>query len=183
MLLVGLGLASFFAGSEAPVRTAPDPVGGNVLAVLSGIAWALTVAGLRWLSRTAESADSTFAAMTMGNVIVFVACLPMVLAPATAYATAADWLVILYLGAVQIGLAYVLLAGGLRTVGALEASLLLLLEPALNPLWAWLVHGERPSGWAVGGGVMILGATVLRTWWSGRSGSPPRHAGGSLASV
>jgi len=41
---------------------------------------------------------------------------------------------------------------------------ILLLEPALNPVWAWLVHGERPGGWAILGGVLILGASALKTW-------------------
>ena len=45
----------------------------------------------------------------------------------------------------QIGLAYGCLIEGLRGVPALEASLLLLLEPVLNPVWAWMVHGERPD--------------------------------------
>ena len=46
---------------------------------------------------------------------------------------------------------------------ALEAVLLLLLEPVLNPIWAWLVHGERPGPAALVGGGLILGVTVLRS--------------------
>jgi drug/metabolite transporter, DME family len=49
-------------------------------------------------------------------------------------------------------------------VPAFEASALLLAEPALNPVWAWMVHGERPSAWALGGGALILGATLVNTW-------------------
>ena len=52
---------------------------------------------------------------------------------------------------------------------ALEASTLLLLEPALNPFWAWLVHGERPGFWSVAGGALILGAAIAKTWWDGRA--------------
>ena len=51
-------------------------------------------------------------------------------------ATAADWLVVAYLGVVQIALAYVLVSAGLRHLTALEGMLLLLLEPVLNPVWA-----------------------------------------------
>jgi DME family drug/metabolite transporter len=74
-----------------------------------------------------------------------------------------DWLTIAYLGVFQIGAAYLLLTAGVRHVTALEASVLLLLEPALNPVWAWLVHGETPGPWAIAGGILILGATILRT--------------------
>jgi DME family drug/metabolite transporter len=54
-------------------------------------------------------------------------------------------------------------------VPAFEASLLLLLEPVLNPIWAWLVHGERPGGWSLLGGAVILAATTARSAWEARS--------------
>jgi drug/metabolite transporter, DME family len=37
--------------------------------------------------------------------------------------------------------------------------MLLLMEPALNPAWSWLVHGETPGPWSLAGGALILGAT------------------------
>jgi drug/metabolite transporter (DMT)-like permease len=82
-----------------------------------------------------------------------------------AHLSAQDAAVISFLGIFQIGLAYVLLTSGLERVGAFEASLLLLGEPVLNPLWAWLVHGERPRGWSVAGGAIIVGATVFKAMW------------------
>jgi drug/metabolite transporter (DMT)-like permease len=66
-----------------------------------------------------------------------------------------------YLGVFQIGLAYVCLTRGLRHVPALEASLLLMLEPVLNPIWTWRVHGEVPSGWTLAAGaLMVLAMSV-----------------------
>ena len=59
---------------------------------------------------------------------------------------------------------YVLLLWALRRVGALEATLLLFIEPVLNPLWTWLVHGERPGAWSLAGGVVVLAATAVKTW-------------------
>jgi drug/metabolite transporter (DMT)-like permease len=52
----------------------------------------------------------------------------------------------------------------MRHVTALEANTLLLLEPALNPVWVWLVQGERPGPWAISGGAIILLATLANTW-------------------
>jgi drug/metabolite transporter (DMT)-like permease len=49
-------------------------------------------------------------------------------------------------------------------VTAFEANTVLLLEPALNPVWAWLVHGERPPALALAGGAIILSATLAHTW-------------------
>jgi drug/metabolite transporter (DMT)-like permease len=66
-----------------------------------------------------------------------------------------DWAVVGYLGLFQIGLAYVAMTRGLRRCPAFEASLLLLLEPVLNSIWAWLVHGEQP------GQASLLGCTLI----------------------
>ena len=76
--------------------------------------------------------------------------------------SAVDWAVIVYLGVFQIAVAYVLVTSALRHIPALEASLILLIEPVLNPVWAWLFQGERPGPWALLGGAIILGATTLK---------------------
>jgi len=41
---------------------------------------------------------------------------------------------------------------------------LLLVEPALSPIWAWLVHGERPGRWSLAGGALILGACLVYSY-------------------
>jgi drug/metabolite transporter (DMT)-like permease len=56
----------------------------------------------------------------------------------------------------------VLFTRAIRHLSALEASLLLLLEPVLNPMWAWLVHGEAPGPFTLAGGAVIVCATALR---------------------
>ncbi|HEX7024133.1 MAG TPA: DMT family transporter [Gemmatimonadales bacterium] len=161
MLPIGLGLALFFAGRPAPSATAPDPLAGNLIAALSAVTFAFAVIGFRWLGRSGGIGGATpLTAAAMGNLIAFGAALPMAL-PLGGH-TARDWAVIVYLGVFQIGLAYVLVAGALVRIGALEASLVLLLEPALNPFWSWLVHGEVPGPPALAGAALILGATVVR---------------------
>jgi drug/metabolite transporter (DMT)-like permease len=165
MAVVGAGLLMFLLGANQPLATAPDPGRGNVLALLSGLAWALTVIGLRWMGGRGEG--SAIPTVVAGNAIAFLVCL----APAlpVGHATTADWLVIGYLGVFQIAVAYLFVSAGIRHVPALEASTLLLVEPALNPVWAWLVHGERPGTWAICGGVLIMAATAAKTWWDARN--------------
>ena len=158
------GLLLFFVGNEQPIATAPDPARGNVLALMSGVCFAVTIAGLRWLSR--GTSDVGLATVAIGNLIAFLWGLPFALPVESA--TTTDWVVMLYLGAIQIGLAYACLTRGLRRVPALEASLLLMVEPVLNPVWAWLVHGEKPSHWALLGGALIIGATAAQAAVQGR---------------
>src|SRR5690606_41702053 len=67
-------------------------------------------------------------------------------------------------------LAYFCVVRGLRAVAAFEASLILLAEPALNPVWSWLVHGEEPGVRVILGGLLILLATAARAWLGTRPG-------------
>jgi DME family drug/metabolite transporter len=130
-------------GSEQVITTAPNPARGNLVAASSGVAWALTMTGFRWLGRRARSSESTLAAVIFGNLCAFAGCLPLAL-PARRMAFA-DVAVLVYLGVFQVALAYIALARSIRSVPALEAAVLLLIEPVFNPVWSWLVHGERPS--------------------------------------
>ena len=155
---IAAGLALFFVGVEAPQATAPDPALGNTLGAIAGASWALTLLGLRWLGRGDGGGSSAAASVVAGNLIAGLVALPFALPVVSASAT--DWAVIAYLGVVQIGLAYVWLTRGVRYVPALQVSLLLLLEPVANGVWAWLIHGERPGGFALAGGGLILAATL-----------------------
>jgi DME family drug/metabolite transporter len=67
-------------------------------------------------------------------------------------------------GAGQMALPYWLMARSLKAVSPQEAGTISLLEPLLNPLWAYLISGEQPSVYTLGGGVFILGALAWRYW-------------------
>ena len=75
-------------------------------------------------------------------------------------------------GSVQMALPYWLVARGLRVVSPQEAGTITLLEPLLNPLWAYLVSpkSEAPKIYTLAGGACILGALAWRYWprrWRG----------------
>jgi drug/metabolite transporter (DMT)-like permease len=173
MLVLGLGLGLFFLGLDPASATAPEPLKGDLLAILSGVFWALTVVGFRFLGR-GESGGGAPAAV-LGNVLCCLLCLPAAL-PFPA-ARPADWAILGGLGVFQLGLAYFFLTRALEQVPAFEASLLLLLEPVLNPLWSWLLHGERPSPWSFAGGAVILAATVVKSWLDVRRRGTPGRPG------
>ncbi|MBC7928235.1 MAG: DMT family transporter [Bryobacteraceae bacterium] len=159
---VGTGMALFFVSAEPATSTAPNPALGNALSLLSGLTWAFTLVGLRWLSRTDPSGTGTLATLVIGNLFAFFGALPLALPIHTI--AASDVLVLLYLGVFQIGLAYYLLTRAIAHIPAFEAATLLLIEPALNPVWTWLILRERPATLALAGGVVILASTLLNTW-------------------
>lgn len=152
-----VGMALFFVGTERRFATAPDPVLGNALAALCAVSWSFTLIGYRWL---ALRGSSPAAAAVSGNFTAALFALAVGL-PFEA-GRASDWIAVSYLGLIQLALPYIFLTYAIPRLRALEVSLFLLVEPVLNPIWAWLVHGESPSGWALVGGALILGTTLMR---------------------
>ena len=170
-MAVALGL--LVIGTPAAQTTAPNPALGNALALGSGVCWGFTVMGLRRLQRASASGAATGGtggtgggAVVAGNVIAALATAPLAL-PVGA-STAFDWGSIAFLGVVQIALAYRFVTFGLTRVAALEASLLLLVEPVLSPIWAWLVHGEEPGTLAIAGGALVAVATSAKAVFDAR---------------
>lgn len=158
---LALGLTFFFVGEEATFATAPAPFVGNLLGALSGVFWAFTVMGLRWLEHHGGGRESGTGAVAVGSVFASLISLPLALPVTSSLAT--DWLWIAYLGIFQIAVAYLLLSAAVTAVPALEASLLILVEPVFNPVWAYLVHGEVPGPWAIAGGVLIVAVTASKS--------------------
>ena len=160
---VTAGAVVLFTGSEHVVSTAPDPVRGNIVAAVSGFAWALTISALRWMGKQNPTGESAASVTIIGNLIAFVVCLPLAIGGSPVSVSAG--LVVLYLGIFQVGLAYFCLTRSIRHVPAIQAATLMLIEPVLNPIWAWIIHNERPSGRALMGGAMIICAAFAGAWW------------------
>jgi drug/metabolite transporter (DMT)-like permease len=85
-----------------------------------------------------------------------------------------DWFSVAFLGVIQIGISYILfirgVTGGTRP---LDASIIGFIEPLLNPVWVFLFIGEKPSTWAVLGGVIIISTVVSHTFVQYRNTSRP----------
>ncbi len=158
LAIIAVGIVLVFWDTQTIQRLAPNPALGNLLGVFSGLAWACTVCGLRWLAKSGDG--NSMAPVLIGNLFALVLCAPGAL-PITTISSVDLWALI-YLGVVQVGLAYWLLTSAMAKLPALEVSLLVMLEPALNPLWTWLLHDEKPSLTALAGGAMIIGATLVK---------------------
>lgn len=164
---VGTGLAMCFIGAQGATATAPDPATGNRLGVICSVMWALTLIGLRWGERHGERIG--ISAVVVGNAMAFAVGVPF-LSPLPS-ASAGEWATLAYLGIFQIGVAYIFLTNAVTHLPALDLSLLLLLEPVLNPIWTWLVRGEEPGIWTLWGGVIIIVATAGKAISDSQAGS------------
>jgi drug/metabolite transporter (DMT)-like permease len=163
---VAAGLVLCVIGQPAAMITAPDPSTGNLLAVLCGITWALTLLGLRYVQRHQTQTSVGLSAVTLGNLLASLAAWPFALPLPSA--SAMEWGTVAYLGVCQIGVAYLFLTSAIRVLPALEVSLLLLIEPVLNPVWTWLIRGEHPGGFTLAGGAIIIGATAFKSIYDSR---------------
>ncbi|WP_428940281.1 DMT family transporter [Fontivita pretiosa] len=135
---------------------------GPVCGLLSGIAFGALILILEKLNRLAGGQANPFAIVAFNNLgcaILLVGVMLLLARPIMAM----PWQVgmVLMCGVVQLGIPYVLFQLGLRRVPAVDASLLILLEPVLNPLWVWLAIGERPDAATFVGGAAILIAMSL----------------------
>lgn len=157
--LLGIGATLFFVAGDTASDIAMNPALGNLLAGCSGLTWALTILGLRALARRGASATS---AAVVGNGIALMVALPFLHFERLGTAGATDWMALAYLGVFQVGIAYVLLTRAVQHVPALDATLLLMIEPALNPVFTFMVHGERPALLAILGGGIVIMALLLK---------------------
>ena len=160
-LIIGLGL--IFNSIQNSSEIATNPELGNLLATCAGLSWALTVIGLRWIAiRSKKHKEQPEAAVVTG---CFLASLMAVFFSFPVEgSTTVDWLIIFYLGVFQIGLAYSLIAKGIRSISALETSLLLLVEPVFSPIWAWLLLAENPGFLSMLGGSLVISATAIHSF-------------------
>ena len=163
---LAVGMVFCFMGRPTATATAPDPALGDLLGAASGLVWAITLLALRYIGRDDSVGGATISAVVAGNAFACLAALPV--AWPLPSASAAEWGTLLYLGVFQIGLAYVCLSGAVRRLPALETSLLLLLEPVLNPIWTWLVRGEEPGVFTITGGAIIVIATAIKLVYDAR---------------
>ncbi len=128
---------------------------GNSLAALSGICFAGMTIALRKQKDTSASES-----IILGNLLAFAVGLPWIVgAPAL---PPSGWLALVLLGVVQLGVSYWLYARAIKHVTALEAVLIPVIEPILNPVWVLLATGEKPSRLALVGGAIVLTAVTLR---------------------
>ncbi|AEJ19619.1 DMT family transporter [Gracilinema caldarium] len=165
---VAVGLMIFFKDSIVSGQGTPviqgdiKPLLGNIIAVISGITFALYSVFMR-LEKDGRPEDTILIAH-LGTAIF---CLPFfILHPPTLSAITLGS--VFGLGVFQIGLASLLFAYGIRRVTAVQSMLTAVIEPVMNPVWVFLATGEHPGPATLAGGTVILTAVVLSSIWSNR---------------
>ncbi len=150
-----LGMILFFMGDLTP-----GDIKGNIAALLAGIAFAAFFLGMKKNDKQYGEASIFY-----GNVIVALVCIPFLFEMRSL--TFADLWKLSFLGVFQIAFAYALFSYGIKRIPAVEASIISMLEPVLNPIWVFIGYGEVPSVYAIIGGIIIISAITIRTLIAG----------------
>jgi drug/metabolite transporter (DMT)-like permease len=156
VVLVLAGMSLFFLDRLSAANAL-----GNGVAVLSGVAFAWLVVLMR-----KQKHGSPLGSIVLGNLITGIVGIPFMFHPPR---DMSSWTGLLLLGVFQIGFSYLFYARAIRHVTALEGILVPVIEPILNPIWAFLFIGERPGHWALIGGVVVIATVILRSVHSIRS--------------
>lgn len=156
MVVIFLGLLLFFGD-----KLSTSGFYGNILAVLSGVTSAVMMVSLR-----AQKEGTPAESILIANLFTAIFGFPFVLQETW---TVTSWLILLYLGMIQIGVASLLFAKAIKHVPALEANLVSTLEPVLNPVWVFLFLGESMGGSALIGGLIVLAGVVFSAVSSARA--------------
>lgn len=127
---------------------------GNLLAVASGMSMTVMALAMR-----KQKDGSPFGSVLLGNILAFVCGIPFMFGGGP---DLAGWGAIVLLGCFQLGISYVLYSVAIKHVTALEATIITMIEPILNPIWVFLLLGEMPGPWSLAGGAIILAAIVAR---------------------
>jgi DME family drug/metabolite transporter len=170
-ILLGLGgTVAIVAGNWSAGGATYGGV-SQALVLLMGLGSGLTYAGVVLFLRGLRAESSAWlmvlnllgSAAILGGFVAIYKGWDAVLAWFTA-PSAAQFLVLAVFGAVQMAAPYWLFARGLRSVSPQEAGVITLLEPVLNPVWAYLIapDKEAPTAWTLAGGLLLLGALIWR---------------------
>ncbi len=127
---------------------------GNIFGLLSGISYALFTVFMRM-----QKNGSPIESVIIGNAMTAIIGLPFLF---MAVPDTKGWLFIVVLGVVQLGIPYILYSKAIKNATALEASLITIIEPILNPIWVGLIIGEIPGMLSILGGVIVITTVAIR---------------------
>jgi len=149
IFIVVAGMALFFA-DDLDTRG----LCGNILSVIDGITYAAVILLMR-----KQKNEGSLDAILLGNILTAVIGLPFA---AQSPPSASTMISLVIMGVFQLGLPYLLFALAIKSVSALDAALIPVIEPVLNPIWVFLLMGEVPGKWALLGGAIVFSAITFR---------------------
>ncbi len=156
VLLALFGVALFFLD-----QLSLQGLSGVLAALASGFGYAWLTVLMRH-----QKEGSPEAVVLLGNAITFVIALPWMFPILNIEQNGPRLLV---LGVVQLTIPYLFYSVAIRHVRALDASIISVIEPILNPIWVMMATSERPTFWSIIGGSIVLATSLMRSLLASRN--------------
>lgn len=159
MMLAFAGVAIMVSGGIAS-----DDLRGIIYAFSAVLSFAIMIVMLR---RVPANHDSMAATAMAGLIAAFVCAFIL----PTFSISLHDLLVSMALGCLQVGLGFILITLGSKSVPSAQVPLLALAETGLSPLWVWLLVNETPARNTLLGGAVVVFAVAFQglAGWRSRS--------------
>ena len=149
IIMVFLGMGLFFKD-----ELSPGAFWGNVLAVLSGVTFALVAVLLR-----KQKEGYPLESVLLGNLLAAIVAIPFMTGP---YPDAKGWLVLIFMGLVQLGLPYILYSIALKHVTAVQVSILSYINTIIAVFLGWLLLDEIITiDFIIATALIILGVFIV----------------------
>lgn len=129
---------------------------GIIIGISSGISFAFFTIFMRM-----QKNESPLESVLLGNIATVIVGLPFMFQTGPARS---GWIILVVMGVIQLGLPYILYSIAIKHVSALDAVLIPVIEPLLNPVWVFLLLGEKPGPWALVGGLIVVSSITLRNF-------------------
>ncbi len=147
---VSLGMGLFFISDVSTGN-----IIGNLLAIFCGFTLACTTIALKF-----EKDGSGLEIPLFGNILTFLISIPFILLDLP---DKSSLMTVSIMGIIQLGVPFIFYGYAMKRLTALEAILLTVMEPLLNPIWVFIFSGEKPGIFTVIGGVIVITSVILRS--------------------
>ncbi|NLM44703.1 MAG: DMT family transporter [Clostridiales bacterium] len=127
---------------------------GNIFSIMSGFFFACVTISLRF-----QKDGSPVDTVLSGNVLTFLVAIPFILG---SIPDSRSIIGLVLLGVFQTGFCIILYALAMKHIKAIEAALITVIEPLLNPMWVFIFSGEKPGLYAIIGGIIVLSSVTIR---------------------
>ncbi len=131
---------------------------GNGLALFSGFSLAVLTITMR-----KQKAAAPLNSIIIGSGIIVICVLPFFLMNAgDMQIFSLNLGLLVFLGAFQVALPFLFFGYAVRHITAFEATVFKAVEPMTNPIWVFLITGERPGVIALTGALLIFSMVLGR---------------------
>lgn len=137
---------------------------GNIIALGTSFSFAGFFIAVKTLNH-----EETMFSIILGNALTWIIGLPFY---SESLLTTSSLTGLVLLGVFQIGLAYILYSKSMVYLKALDAILIPVIEPLLNPVWVFLFIGEAPSVFSILGGIVVIASVVGRSYYQSKRKMP-----------